>query len=44
VRRRLGMAVYEALSQRIVVRYHFGGLTRDELAANHGMAGVVWRP
>jgi type II secretory pathway predicted ATPase ExeA len=31
LRRRLGMAVYEALCQRIVVRYHFAGLTRDEL-------------
>jgi general secretion pathway protein A len=27
------MAVYEALSQRIVVRYHFAGLTRDELTS-----------
>jgi type II secretory pathway predicted ATPase ExeA len=33
LRRRLGMAVYEAISQRIVIRYHFGGLTRDELSA-----------
>ena len=33
LRRRLGMAVYEALSQRIVIRYHFGGLSRDELAS-----------
>lgn len=33
LRRRLGMAVYEALSQRIVVRYHFSGLSRDELPA-----------
>lgn len=31
LRRRLGMAVYEALSQRIVVRSHLGGLARDEL-------------
>jgi general secretion pathway protein A len=31
LRRRLGMAVYEALAQRIVVRYHFTGLGRDEL-------------
>jgi len=31
LRRRLGMAVYEALSQRIVVRYHMAGLARDEL-------------
>jgi type II secretory pathway predicted ATPase ExeA len=33
LRRRLSMAVYEALCQRIVVRYHMGGLTRDELAS-----------
>jgi len=33
LRRRLGMAVYEALCQRIVVRYHLGGLTRDELSS-----------
>jgi type II secretory pathway predicted ATPase ExeA len=32
LRRRLSMAVYEALSQRIVVRYHLSPLTRDELA------------
>jgi type II secretory pathway predicted ATPase ExeA len=31
LRRRLGMAVYEALSQRIIVRFHMGGLTREEL-------------
>ena len=31
LRRRLGMAVYEALCQRIVVRYHVAGLARDEL-------------
>jgi type II secretory pathway predicted ATPase ExeA len=31
LRRRLGMAVYEALNQRIVVRYHIGGLTREEV-------------
>lgn len=31
LRRRLGMAAHEALSQRIVVRAHMGGLTRDEL-------------
>ncbi len=31
LRRRLSMAVYEALSQRIVVRYHLAPLTRDEL-------------
>lgn len=33
LRRRLSMAVHEALSQRIVVRYYLGGLTRDELSA-----------
>lgn len=32
LRRRLGMAVHEPLSQRIVVRHHLGGLTREELA------------
>ena len=31
LRRRLSMAVHEALSQRIVVRYHLAGLARDEL-------------
>jgi type II secretory pathway predicted ATPase ExeA len=31
LRRRMGMSVYEALSQRITVRYHLVGLTRDEL-------------
>jgi general secretion pathway protein A len=31
LRRRLGMAAYEALAQRIVVRFHLGGLGRDEL-------------
>jgi type II secretory pathway predicted ATPase ExeA len=31
LRRRLGMAAYEALSQRIVIRYHASGLTRTEL-------------
>lgn len=31
LRRRLSMAAHEALSQRIVVRAHMGGLTRDEL-------------
>ncbi|MGH9462374.1 MAG: ExeA family protein [Vicinamibacteria bacterium] len=31
LRRRLSMAVYEALSQRIVVRFHLTPLTRDEL-------------
>jgi type II secretory pathway predicted ATPase ExeA len=33
LRRRLSMAVYEALSQRIVVRYHLAPLSRDELGA-----------
>ena len=36
LRRRVGMAVHEALSQRIVVRHHVGGLTRDELSAYLG--------
>ena len=31
LRRRLSMAVHEALSQRIVVRHHLVGLTREEL-------------
>lgn len=31
LRRRLSMAVHEALAQRIVVRHHLGGLTREEL-------------
>jgi len=31
LRRRIGMAAYEALNQRIVMRYHLGGLSRDEL-------------
>jgi type II secretory pathway predicted ATPase ExeA len=31
LRRRLGMAVHEALSQRVVVRGHVAGLTRDEI-------------
>lgn len=31
LRRRLSMAVHEALSQRIVVRHHFSGLDRSEL-------------
>jgi len=31
LRRRIAMAVHEALSQRIIVRHHMGGLTRDEL-------------
>ena len=33
LRRRLTMAVHESLAQRIVVRYHLAGLTRDELPA-----------
>lgn len=33
LRRRLSMTVYEALSQRIVVRYHLVPLTREELPA-----------
>jgi type II secretory pathway predicted ATPase ExeA len=33
LRRRLGMGVYEALSQRIVVRFHLSPLSRDELGA-----------
>ena len=33
LRRRLTMAVHESLTQRIVVRYHLGGLSRDELPA-----------
>jgi type II secretory pathway predicted ATPase ExeA len=33
LRRRLGMAVHEALAQRIVVRHHMGPLTREELPA-----------
>ncbi len=31
LRRRLAMAVHESLDQRIVVRYHLGGLSRQEL-------------
>ena len=31
LRRRLRMAVHESLAQRIVVRYHLAGLTREEL-------------
>ncbi len=31
LRRRLSMTVHEPLAQRIVVRYHISGLTRDEL-------------
>jgi type II secretory pathway predicted ATPase ExeA len=33
LRRRLQMAVHESLEQRIVIRYHLGGLGRDELPA-----------
>jgi type II secretory pathway predicted ATPase ExeA len=33
LRRRLGMAVHEALNQRVVVRYHLAPLTRDETGA-----------
>ncbi len=33
LRRRISMAVHEALSQRIVMRHHVGGLSRGELAA-----------
>jgi len=32
LRRRLNMAVHEALSQRVVVRAHVPGLSRDEVA------------
>jgi type II secretory pathway predicted ATPase ExeA len=32
LRRRLGMAVHEALAQRVVVRAHVAGVTREELA------------
>jgi type II secretory pathway predicted ATPase ExeA len=31
LRRRLAMAVHESLTQRIVVRYHLAGLTREEV-------------
>lgn len=31
LRRRIGLAAYEALNQRIVMRYHLSGLGRDEL-------------
>jgi type II secretory pathway predicted ATPase ExeA len=31
LRRRINMAVHEALNQRVVVRFHLGALTRDEL-------------
>jgi type II secretory pathway predicted ATPase ExeA len=33
LRRRLSMAVHEALAQRVVVRYHMSALSRDELPA-----------
>lgn len=33
LRRRLGMAVHEALNQRIVIRYHLPPLTREETGA-----------
>lgn len=33
LRRRLTMAVHESLTQRIVVRYHLGGLSREETPA-----------
>lgn len=33
LRRRLSMAVHEPLAQRLVVRYHLGGLSKDELPA-----------
>lgn len=33
LRRRLSMAVHESLEQRIVMRYHLPGFTRDELPA-----------
>ena len=33
LRRRLSMAVHESLAQRIVVCYHLGGLTCEELPA-----------
>jgi len=33
LRRRLSMAVHEALSQRIVLRHHLAGLARDEMPA-----------
>lgn len=36
LRRRVSMAVHEALSQRVVVRHHLGGLARDELPAYLG--------
>jgi len=33
LRRRLALSVHEPLAQRIVVRYHLSGLSRDELAS-----------
>jgi general secretion pathway protein A len=33
LRRRLSMAVHEALNQRVVIRYHVPPLTRDEVSA-----------
>jgi type II secretory pathway predicted ATPase ExeA len=33
LRRRLSLSVHEPLSQRLVVRYHLSGLSRDELPA-----------
>ena len=33
LRRRLAMAVHESLAQRLVVRHHLSGLTREELPA-----------
>ena len=36
LRRRLAMAVHEPLNQRIIVRYHISGLTRDETPAYLG--------
>ena len=33
LRRRIAMAVHEPLNQRIVVRHHVGGLTREEVPA-----------
>ena len=32
LRRRLSMAIHESLDQRIVMRYHLGGLEREELS------------
>ena len=41
LRRRLQMAVHESLEQRIVIRYHLGGLGRDELPSlNSRCAGA----